>query len=125
MITLVLAASVLIGVSLGILGGGGSILTVPILDQPADLDRHRLCRDGAGGPDPGGPAPDARRRRYGSAEGPRAEHAPLTHFAGGCTPHVITHEGESPVKVREETVNAVLNRLRRAQGQLAGAISLA
>ncbi|MEU4266305.1 sulfite exporter TauE/SafE family protein [Streptomyces sp. NPDC025273] len=31
MITLVLAASVLIGVSLGILGGGGSILTVPIL----------------------------------------------------------------------------------------------
>ncbi|MEU3046273.1 sulfite exporter TauE/SafE family protein [Streptomyces sp. NPDC006984] len=31
MITLVLAASVLVGVSLGILGGGGSILTVPIL----------------------------------------------------------------------------------------------
>ncbi|NYV73022.1 sulfite exporter TauE/SafE family protein [Streptomyces sp. UH6] len=31
MITVVLAASVLIGVSLGILGGGGSILTVPIL----------------------------------------------------------------------------------------------
>ncbi|BAU85354.1 integral membrane protein [Streptomyces laurentii] len=31
MITFVLAASVLIGVSLGILGGGGSILTVPIL----------------------------------------------------------------------------------------------
>ncbi|MFE7097295.1 sulfite exporter TauE/SafE family protein [Streptomyces erythrochromogenes] len=31
MITLVLAASVLIGISLGILGGGGSILTVPIL----------------------------------------------------------------------------------------------
>ena len=31
MITVVLAASVLIGISLGILGGGGSILTVPIL----------------------------------------------------------------------------------------------
>ncbi|MFE7186437.1 sulfite exporter TauE/SafE family protein [Streptomyces erythrochromogenes] len=31
MITLVLAASVLIGISLGVLGGGGSILTVPIL----------------------------------------------------------------------------------------------
>ncbi|WP_236242263.1 sulfite exporter TauE/SafE family protein [Streptomyces sp. CC228A] len=31
MISLVLAASVVIGVSLGVLGGGGSILTVPIL----------------------------------------------------------------------------------------------
>ncbi|MEU9670651.1 sulfite exporter TauE/SafE family protein [Streptomyces bobili] len=38
MITLVLAASVLIGVSLGILGGGGSILTVPILVYLAGMD---------------------------------------------------------------------------------------
>ncbi|MFE5211992.1 sulfite exporter TauE/SafE family protein [Streptomyces sp. NPDC056600] len=38
MITLVLAASVLIGVSLGILGGGGSILTVPILVYLAGQD---------------------------------------------------------------------------------------
>ncbi|MER5478761.1 sulfite exporter TauE/SafE family protein [Streptomyces sp. NPDC002734] len=38
MITLVLAASVLIGVSLGILGGGGSILTVPILIYLAGQD---------------------------------------------------------------------------------------
>ncbi|MEZ7005503.1 sulfite exporter TauE/SafE family protein [Streptomyces sp. AD55] len=38
MITLVLAASVLIGISLGILGGGGSILTVPILVYLAGQD---------------------------------------------------------------------------------------
>ncbi|MET9133789.1 sulfite exporter TauE/SafE family protein [Streptomyces antibioticus] len=38
MITLVLVASVLIGVSLGILGGGGSILTVPILVYLAGTD---------------------------------------------------------------------------------------
>ncbi|MFF9194244.1 sulfite exporter TauE/SafE family protein [Streptomyces sp. NPDC014779] len=38
MITLILAASVLIGVSLGILGGGGSILTVPILVYLAGMD---------------------------------------------------------------------------------------
>ncbi|MEV4227953.1 sulfite exporter TauE/SafE family protein [Streptomyces bobili] len=38
MITLVLVASVLIGVSLGILGGGGSILTVPILVYLAGMD---------------------------------------------------------------------------------------
>ncbi|KRV51337.1 hypothetical protein AQ490_00800 [Wenjunlia vitaminophila] len=38
MITLVLAASLLIGVSLGILGGGGSILTVPILVYLAGQD---------------------------------------------------------------------------------------
>ncbi|MFG2111498.1 sulfite exporter TauE/SafE family protein [Streptomyces sp. NPDC048718] len=38
MITFVLAASVLIGVSLGILGGGGSILTVPILVYLAGQD---------------------------------------------------------------------------------------
>ncbi|MFE6910068.1 sulfite exporter TauE/SafE family protein [Streptomyces erythrochromogenes] len=38
MIALVLAASVLIGISLGILGGGGSILTVPILVYLADMD---------------------------------------------------------------------------------------
>ncbi|MEI5009469.1 sulfite exporter TauE/SafE family protein [Streptomyces sp. PmtA] len=38
MITLVLVASVLIGVSLGILGGGGSILTVPILVYLAGQD---------------------------------------------------------------------------------------
>ncbi|MCH0539660.1 sulfite exporter TauE/SafE family protein [Streptomyces sp. MUM 203J] len=38
MITLVLAASVLIGVSLGVLGGGGSILTVPILVYLAGMD---------------------------------------------------------------------------------------
>lgn len=38
MITLVLAASVLIGISLGILGGGGSILTVPILVYLAGMD---------------------------------------------------------------------------------------
>lgn len=31
MTALVIAASLLVGVSLGILGGGGSILTVPIL----------------------------------------------------------------------------------------------
>jgi uncharacterized membrane protein YfcA len=37
-ITLVLAASVLIGISLGILGGGGSILTVPILVYLAGQD---------------------------------------------------------------------------------------
>jgi len=37
-ITLVLAASVVIGVSLGILGGGGSILTVPILVYLAGMD---------------------------------------------------------------------------------------
>ncbi|MFI7535816.1 sulfite exporter TauE/SafE family protein [Streptosporangium sp. NPDC049376] len=38
MITFVLAASALIGVSLGILGGGGSILTVPILVYLAGQD---------------------------------------------------------------------------------------
>ncbi|MEU6298055.1 sulfite exporter TauE/SafE family protein [Streptomyces erythrochromogenes] len=38
MIALVLAASVLIGISLGILGGGGSILTVPILVYLAGMD---------------------------------------------------------------------------------------
>ncbi|MET9844550.1 sulfite exporter TauE/SafE family protein [Streptomyces ossamyceticus] len=38
MITFVLVASVLIGVSLGILGGGGSILTVPILVYLAGQD---------------------------------------------------------------------------------------
>lgn len=38
MITLVLAASLLIGVSLGVLGGGGSILTVPILVYLAGQD---------------------------------------------------------------------------------------
>ncbi|MFC8274005.1 sulfite exporter TauE/SafE family protein [Streptomyces sp. NPDC057271] len=38
MITLVLAASVLIGISLGVLGGGGSILTVPILVYLAGMD---------------------------------------------------------------------------------------
>ncbi|MFJ4010208.1 sulfite exporter TauE/SafE family protein [Streptomyces sp. NPDC090026] len=38
MITLVLAASVLVGVSLGVLGGGGSILTVPILVYLAGQD---------------------------------------------------------------------------------------
>ncbi|GAA3388149.1 sulfite exporter TauE/SafE family protein [Streptomyces roseoviridis] len=38
MITLVLVASVLIGVSLGVLGGGGSILTVPILVYLAGMD---------------------------------------------------------------------------------------
>ncbi|WP_418960916.1 sulfite exporter TauE/SafE family protein [Streptomyces tritici] len=38
MITLILAVSVLIGVSLGILGGGGSILTVPILVYLAGMD---------------------------------------------------------------------------------------
>lgn len=36
-LTLVLALAVLIGVSLGMLGGGGSILTVPILVYVADL----------------------------------------------------------------------------------------
>ncbi|MFF4655739.1 sulfite exporter TauE/SafE family protein [Streptomyces sp. NPDC001381] len=38
MITLVLIASVLIGISLGVLGGGGSILTVPILVYLAGMD---------------------------------------------------------------------------------------
>ncbi|OII61239.1 hypothetical protein BJP40_06860 [Streptomyces sp. CC53] len=38
MITLVLAASVVIGISLGVLGGGGSILTVPILVYLAGQD---------------------------------------------------------------------------------------
>lgn len=38
MITPVLVASVLIGISLGILGGGGSILTVPILVYLAGMD---------------------------------------------------------------------------------------
>lgn len=38
MITIVLLASVLIGISLGILGGGGSILTVPILVYLAGQD---------------------------------------------------------------------------------------
>ena len=38
MILLTLALSVLIGVSLGLLGGGGSILTVPILVYAAGLD---------------------------------------------------------------------------------------
>lgn len=38
MITVVLLASVLIGISLGILGGGGSILTVPILIYLAGQD---------------------------------------------------------------------------------------
>ncbi|MDW4905522.1 sulfite exporter TauE/SafE family protein [Streptomyces sp. ADMS] len=38
MITVVIAASLLIGVSLGILGGGGSILTVPILVYLAGLE---------------------------------------------------------------------------------------
>ncbi|GAB2811675.1 sulfite exporter TauE/SafE family protein [Actinocorallia aurea] len=38
MIALVLAASILIGISLGILGGGGSILTVPILVYLAGQD---------------------------------------------------------------------------------------
>ncbi|MQY14567.1 hypothetical protein SRB5_47350 [Streptomyces sp. RB5] len=38
MITFILAASVLIGISLGILGGGGSILTVPILVYLAGQD---------------------------------------------------------------------------------------
>ncbi|MFE9017601.1 sulfite exporter TauE/SafE family protein [Streptomyces sp. NPDC007808] len=38
MITLVVAASLLIGVSLGVLGGGGSILTVPVLVYLAGVD---------------------------------------------------------------------------------------
>ena len=38
MFVLVLALSVLIGLSLGVLGGGGSILTVPILVYVAGLD---------------------------------------------------------------------------------------
>ncbi|MFE5724970.1 sulfite exporter TauE/SafE family protein [Streptomyces erythrochromogenes] len=38
MITIVLAASVLIGISLGVLGGGGSILTVPILVYLAGME---------------------------------------------------------------------------------------
>ncbi|MCX5394916.1 sulfite exporter TauE/SafE family protein [Streptomyces sp. NBC_00094] len=38
MTTLVVAASLLVGVSLGVLGGGGSILTVPILVYLAGLD---------------------------------------------------------------------------------------
>jgi uncharacterized membrane protein YfcA len=38
MIALVIAGSLLIGVSLGVLGGGGSILTVPILVYLAGLD---------------------------------------------------------------------------------------
>ena len=38
MIAVIVAASLLIGVSLGILGGGGSILTVPILVYLAGLE---------------------------------------------------------------------------------------
>ncbi|MEV6682566.1 sulfite exporter TauE/SafE family protein [Streptomyces erythrochromogenes] len=38
MITLAIAASVLVGISLGILGGGGSILTVPILVYLAGME---------------------------------------------------------------------------------------
>ncbi|MER8046678.1 sulfite exporter TauE/SafE family protein [Streptomyces sp. NPDC094032] len=38
MIALVVAASLLVGVTLGVLGGGGSILTVPILVYLAGLD---------------------------------------------------------------------------------------
>ncbi|MFG3345870.1 sulfite exporter TauE/SafE family protein [Streptomyces sp. NPDC048018] len=38
MIVLIVAASLLIGVSLGVLGGGGSILTVPLLVYLAGLD---------------------------------------------------------------------------------------
>lgn len=34
------------------------------------------------------------------------------------------HGQEAPVKVDEDAVNAVLNRLRRAQGQLAGVIAM-
>lgn len=38
MLTLTLAAAVLVGIALGVLGGGGSILTVPILVYLAGLD---------------------------------------------------------------------------------------
>lgn len=38
MLALVLALSVLIGISLGLLGGGGSILTVPILTMAAGME---------------------------------------------------------------------------------------
>lgn len=44
MLVLTLAAAVLIGVALGILGGGGSILTVPILVYLAGLDaKHAIA----------------------------------------------------------------------------------
>lgn len=44
MLVLTLAAAVLIGVALGVLGGGGSILTVPILVYLAGLDaRHAIA----------------------------------------------------------------------------------
>jgi DNA-binding FrmR family transcriptional regulator len=35
-----------------------------------------------------------------------------------------THQEDAPVKVDEESSTAVLNRLRRAQGQLAGVIAM-
>lgn len=41
MLLLALVLSVLVGVSLGLLGGGGSILTVPILRYVLDLEAHR------------------------------------------------------------------------------------
>ncbi|MBS1124000.1 MAG: hypothetical protein H6Q90_6228, partial [Deltaproteobacteria bacterium] len=37
-IAIVLALSILIGISLGLLGGGGSILTVPILTMAAGME---------------------------------------------------------------------------------------
>ena len=37
MLALTLALSILIGISLGLLGGGGSILTVPILSYVAGM----------------------------------------------------------------------------------------
>ncbi len=44
MLVLTLAAAVLIGVALGVLGGGGSILTVPILVYLAGLDaKHAIA----------------------------------------------------------------------------------
>jgi uncharacterized membrane protein YfcA len=45
MITVIIAASVLIGISLGILGGGGSILTVPILVYLAGLEAKQAIGD--------------------------------------------------------------------------------
>ncbi|MFB6781946.1 hypothetical protein ACFCX0_32285 [Streptomyces sp. NPDC056352] len=44
MTALVVAASLFVGVSLGILGGGGSILTVPILVYLAGQDTKEAIR---------------------------------------------------------------------------------
>lgn len=122
-VRLTAGALVLAGLGLGLLNPAFQLISAAVAAWTGLLRPHQQLRHGCR-PRQTPPQPAAAWRPRCHAGSPPRSLTPESHTPWGTMDTDGTPLRRYPVKVDDDAVSSVLNRLRRAQGQLAGVIAM-